>query len=236
MGAIGLVALGDPGEPAGAARLRIGRRTRICTRSRAAPRSSCSCRSCSASSISCSSRSRGLGLQTFIPTVLGSVYGVSLALATSTLTAYLLGGAAGILTGGFLAARTTRHDRVAASGMLLAAFVLVVVAMGARTLAVAAARFRADRLRAGVDGPFARPHRSRRDAQGRGGTRLRLRLFRARPGRHHRSRRVRVHARSRASAAMLFGVAACYLRRDRHGHSRAHRIDRGARRSLARSR
>src|SRR6185436_7941207 len=73
----------------------------------------------------------GLGLQTFIPTVLGSVYGVSLALATSTLTAYLLGGAAGILTGGFLAARTTRHARVAASGMLLAAMVLLVVAMGA---------------------------------------------------------------------------------------------------------
>jgi len=73
----------------------------------------------------------GLGLQTFIPTVLGSVYGVSLALATSTLTAYLLGGAAGIFTGGFLAARTSRHDRVAASGMLIAASVLFVVAMGA---------------------------------------------------------------------------------------------------------
>ena len=73
----------------------------------------------------------GLGLQTFIPTVLGSVYGVSLALATSTLTAYLLGGAAGIFTGGFLAARTSRHDRVAASGMLVAASVLFVVAMGA---------------------------------------------------------------------------------------------------------
>jgi MFS family permease len=73
----------------------------------------------------------GLGLQTFIPTVLGSIYGVSLALATSTLTAYLLGGAAGILTGGFLAARTSRHDRVAAGGMLVAASVLLVVAMGA---------------------------------------------------------------------------------------------------------
>jgi MFS family permease len=73
----------------------------------------------------------GLGLQTFIPTVLGSVYGVSLALATSTLTAYLLGGAAGIFTGGFLASHTSRHDRVAAGGMLLAAMVLLVVAMGA---------------------------------------------------------------------------------------------------------
>jgi MFS family permease len=72
----------------------------------------------------------GLGLQTFIPTVLGSVYGVSLALATSTLTAYLLGSAAGILAGGFLAARTARHDRVAASGMLVAALVLGLVATG----------------------------------------------------------------------------------------------------------
>jgi MFS transporter, FSR family, fosmidomycin resistance protein len=73
----------------------------------------------------------GLGLQTFIPTVLGSVYGVSLALATSTLTAYLLGGAAGILAGGFLAARTTRHDRIAASGMLLGAIMLGWIATGA---------------------------------------------------------------------------------------------------------
>jgi len=72
----------------------------------------------------------GLGLQTFIPTVLGAVYGVSLALATSTLTAYLLGGAAGIFTGGFLAARTARHDRVAAGGMLLGATMLLIVAMG----------------------------------------------------------------------------------------------------------
>ncbi len=90
----------------------------------------------------------GLGLQTFIPTVLGSVYGVSLALATSTLTAYLLGGAAGILAGGFLAARTERHDRVAAAGMLLATAVLAVVATGIGPAAAAAAPVRADRIRA----------------------------------------------------------------------------------------
>jgi MFS family permease len=41
------------------------------------------------------------------------------------------GWAAGIFTGGFLAARTSRHDRVAAGGMLVAASVLFVVAMGA---------------------------------------------------------------------------------------------------------
>ena len=33
---------------------------------------------------------------------------------------YLLGGTAGIVAGGFLAARTTRHDRVAATGLLAA--------------------------------------------------------------------------------------------------------------------
>jgi FSR family fosmidomycin resistance protein-like MFS transporter len=73
----------------------------------------------------------GIGLQTFIPTVLGTGFGVGLALATSALTAYLLGGTAGILAGGFLAAHTARHDRVAATGMLLGATTLAFVATGA---------------------------------------------------------------------------------------------------------
>ncbi len=72
----------------------------------------------------------GMGLQTFIPTVLGSGFDVTLALATSALTTYLLGGSAGILAGGFLAARTARHDRVAAAGLLLGAAILVAVAAG----------------------------------------------------------------------------------------------------------
>jgi MFS family permease len=58
-----------------------------------------------------------IGLQTFAGTALNAAYGVPLAVATSALTAYLLGGTAGILTGGFLAARTSRHDRVAAAGL-----------------------------------------------------------------------------------------------------------------------
>ena len=70
----------------------------------------------------------GLGLQTFIPTVLELGFDIGLALATASLTAYLLGGTAGILAGGFLAARTARHDRVAGIGMALGAAVLVVVA------------------------------------------------------------------------------------------------------------
>ena len=57
-----------------------------------------------------------VGLQTFLPSALNAGFAVPLALATSAVTAYLLGGTAGILAGGFLAARTTRHDRVAAGG------------------------------------------------------------------------------------------------------------------------
>lgn len=58
-----------------------------------------------------------IGIQTFAGAALNAAYGVPLAVATSALTAYLLGGTAGILTGGFLAARTNRHDRVAAAGL-----------------------------------------------------------------------------------------------------------------------
>jgi predicted MFS family arabinose efflux permease len=66
----------------------------------------------------------GVGLQTFMPSALNAGLGVPLALATSALTAYLLGGTAGIFVGGFLAAKTARHDRVAATGLLVAALLL----------------------------------------------------------------------------------------------------------------
>jgi MFS family permease len=69
-----------------------------------------------------------IGLQTFTPAALNTGFAVPLALATSAVTAYLLGGTAGILAGGFLAARTTRHDRVAAAGLLAGALLLALVA------------------------------------------------------------------------------------------------------------
>ena len=72
-----------------------------------------------------------MGLQTFTPAALNTGFDVPLALATSAVTAYLLGGTAGILAGGFLAARTTRHDRVAATGLLMGALLLGLVATGA---------------------------------------------------------------------------------------------------------
>ena len=95
----------------------------------------------------------GLGLQTFIPTVLQLGFDVGLMLATSTLTAYLLGGTAGILAGGFLAARTARHDRVAAAGMALGAAVLAVVAAAGITPALLLPVFALVGFALGTTGP-----------------------------------------------------------------------------------
>jgi MFS family permease len=71
-----------------------------------------------------------VGLQTLAPGTLNAAFGVPLPLALSTVTAYVLGGAAGILAGGFLAARTARHDRVAIAGLASAAALTLVVAAG----------------------------------------------------------------------------------------------------------
>lgn len=82
-------------------------------------------------------------LQSYAPAILGNVYGISLVVATGALTAYLLGSAAGTITGGFLAARNDRNDRliavalgfsatmalVLASGQIVAALVLPVMAL-----------------------------------------------------------------------------------------------------------
>jgi len=71
-----------------------------------------------------------VGMQTFGVTGLMRVYETPMALATAALTAFLLGGAAGILGGGFLADRTSRHDVVAVSGLIGAAALILLVATG----------------------------------------------------------------------------------------------------------
>ena len=72
----------------------------------------------------------GVGLQTFLPAGLNGGLGVPIVIATSAVTAYLLGGTAGIVAGGFLAVRTDRHDRVAAAGLLIGATLLAATAAG----------------------------------------------------------------------------------------------------------
>jgi len=69
-------------------------------------------------------------LQNFAPSVLNHVYGLPLTAAASALTLYLLGGAAGILAGGFLAARYEAHERVVAALLVTAALMALVLATG----------------------------------------------------------------------------------------------------------
>lgn len=69
-------------------------------------------------------------LQNYAPAILGEVYGVSLAVATAGLTAYLLGSATGIVTGGFLAARSEHNEWLIAAALGLAATMAVIVASG----------------------------------------------------------------------------------------------------------
>lgn len=71
-----------------------------------------------------------VGTQTFSVPALRSLYGVPLALATTSLTAFLLGGAGGILAGGFIASRTESHAGVASLGMFCAALFGFTIASG----------------------------------------------------------------------------------------------------------
>lgn len=83
-----------------------------------------------------------VGYQTFAVPAMTEVYGVPVVAATTALTAFLLGGAAGILFGGWVATRTDRHARVAAAGMLLAAVASLILVPGtlpAASLSIATA-------------------------------------------------------------------------------------------------
>ena len=72
-----------------------------------------------------------IGVQIFGVTTLMRIYDTPLGLATAALTAFLVGGASGILAGGLLADRTRRHDIVAVAGLLTAAGFMMLLATGA---------------------------------------------------------------------------------------------------------
>jgi MFS family permease len=69
------------------------------------------------------------GLQSFGVSAMVEQYRVAATAASSALTAYLVSAALGILAGGFVASRTTRHDYVAAAGMAVSAMAILAVAM-----------------------------------------------------------------------------------------------------------
>jgi MFS transporter, FSR family, fosmidomycin resistance protein len=69
-------------------------------------------------------------LQNFAPSALQHLYGFSIAGGASALTAFLLGGAAGIFVGGFLASGSDAHDRFIAAGLAIAALIALAIATG----------------------------------------------------------------------------------------------------------
>ena len=76
-----------------------------------------------------------VGMQNFMPSLLPSVQGVTYAWATVATTVYLVGSALGSLAGGWLADRTTHHERIV--GMGLAAAGCFAVLFGFVTMASA---------------------------------------------------------------------------------------------------
>lgn len=69
-------------------------------------------------------------LQNYSPAILAQVYGFSLVVATTGLTAYLLGSAGGMVTGGFIAARGWDSDFVIAVALACAAATALALASG----------------------------------------------------------------------------------------------------------
>ncbi len=69
-------------------------------------------------------------VHTFSVSILRALHGVSLQVASMTLTAYMLCGAAGMLAGGFVAARVRRSDQVVAVCMSGGALLLLLCASG----------------------------------------------------------------------------------------------------------
>ncbi len=71
-----------------------------------------------------------LAFQSFTVPTLRAYFDMPLAAATTALTAFLVGGAGGMLAGGVIAARTAHHAGVAAAGILAAAIIALLLASG----------------------------------------------------------------------------------------------------------
>jgi len=69
------------------------------------------------------------GLQSFGVSAMVEQYRVAATAASSALTAYLVSAALGILAGGFVAVRASRHDLVAAGGLAVNAAAVLLIAM-----------------------------------------------------------------------------------------------------------
>ena len=93
------------------------------------------------------------GLQSFGVSAMVEQYRIAATSASSALTAYLVSAALGILAGGFVAARATRHDFVAAAGMGVSALAILAVAMNVVPGAALAAALAISGFASGVVAP-----------------------------------------------------------------------------------
>jgi len=67
------------------------------------------------------------GIQNFSIVALNTLYGIPLGFASAALTAFLVGSALGVLGGGYVADKTTRHGEVAIAGFFFCAVFTVAV-------------------------------------------------------------------------------------------------------------
>jgi len=93
------------------------------------------------------------GIQSFAATAVRELYEVPLTYATACITSYMLASAAGILAGGFLAARFEQHDKVIACAFAGAAAVSVLVASAAPPAALVIVLLGVIGFGSGVAGP-----------------------------------------------------------------------------------
>lgn len=93
------------------------------------------------------------GIQSFASPALVSLYGMSLALATSSYTAYMGASALGMVLGGFLAASRKDHDKTIAAAFTLAALLAVVLASATVPAWLAFVLMGAIGFAAGIAGP-----------------------------------------------------------------------------------
>ena len=94
-----------------------------------------------------------IAIQTFGVATMIALYGTNVALASAALTAYLLGAAAGIFTGGFVAVRFQRHELVAVTGMAFSAAIVCVIAAAWFSAAALPALFAVTGFASGATNP-----------------------------------------------------------------------------------
>ena len=93
------------------------------------------------------------GIQSFSSVSLHDIYGMSLALATTAYTAYMLASAAGMVLGGFLGSRSKRHERTIALAFAISGVTALVIAAGIVPTALAVVLMGVIGFGAGVAGP-----------------------------------------------------------------------------------